>query len=117
MKNIKQQLQSEMQHHKGTALAGLLQWAVLHIEDQDAAIEQKDCEIEQLTADNTKMHRAIKDINDRLTVLSGVAFDAFPMRDYEATADATSHINIMGVHYKDPDYMRGKVPAPHKDAR
>lgn len=111
------QLQQAAQAHKGTDLGGLLQWAALHIENQQEALCQQGAEIDFLTQENKKMHAAIKGIMQKADDLSAAAYNAHPVRDYVGAVDAAPYINIMGAHYKDPEYMRGKLPAPHIDTR
>ena len=98
--------QAKDQHH-GTDLGGLIQWAILHIEEQNECIEERNQEVEFLLLENKKMHAAIKGIMAMADALSGAAYDAHPTRDYVGAVDTAPHINIMGSYYKDPDYRKG----------
>ena len=107
-------------HHHGTDHGGLLQWAILHIESQSEALDGKEQEIEFLLTENRKMHAAIKGIMAMADSLSAAAYDAHPLRDYVGAVDTAPHINLMGGHYKDPDYRKGGasgLATTHVDVR
>ena len=110
-------LEQAAQSHKGTDLGGLIQWAILHIQDQREAIEMKESEVAFLLCENRKMHASIAAIMAKADDLSALAYNAHPTRDYVGTVDTAPHINIMGGHYRDPDYLRGKMASSHKDTR
>jgi len=103
---IERLTKAKEQHH-GTDLGGLLQWAILHIEEQSERIEEQNQEVEFLIGENRNMHAAIKNLMTMADFLSGAAYDAHPVRDYVGAVDMAPHINIMGGHYKDPDYRKG----------
>lgn len=111
--------QAKTRHH-GTDHGGLLQWAVLHIESQSEALEEKEQEVQFLLAENRKMHEAIKTIMAMADSLSAAAYSAHPTCDYVGAVDMAPHINLMGSYHKDPDYMKdgaAGLATTHVDVR
>jgi hypothetical protein len=116
--NIKDELMTEAEKHKGTKLGGFLQMVAFHIESQSELIAELESDNKGLFDDCKKMHEGLIKIDALTTELSGLSFGAMPISAYAASAskDISSHANIMNYHGVEGYGKKGK-PTPHKDTR
>lgn len=110
------QLRQHGEAAKGTDLGGVLQWALLHIESQDEALAELREELENEERARLSLEVAQHHARQAIeTALQAVNQQFCP--PIELARDTAPHINLMGGHYKDPDYLRGQLAAPHVDLR
>jgi len=109
-------LQTHGQQHKGTDLGGLLQWAVLHIQSQDEAIEELRADFEEEHNERIRFEKAAHDAKSAIDAALAAISDAMPPAPLDFATDHASHINLMGG-MGDPDYMKGKLSCGHIDTR
>lgn len=103
MSELITRLRTAGQQHSGTDLGGLLQWAALHIEDQDEALveirqEHADEEKERMRLENT-LNATKTAIEAALAIVNAAMF-----AQVEIGRDMAPHINLMAGH-GDPDYL------------
>jgi len=109
-------LQTHGQQHKGTDLGGLLQWAVLHIQSQDEAIEELRADFEEEHNERIRFEKAAHDAKSAIDAALAAISDAMPPAPLDFASDHTPYINLMGG-LGDPDYMKGKLSRGHIDTR
>lgn len=103
MTDIITQLQAAGQQHKGTDLGGLLQWAALHIANQDEAIAELREGFASEEAERLRLEAALQAAKEAAEAALA-AINAAVFVPLELSRDYTGHINIMAGH-GDPDYM------------
>lgn len=116
MSEIVDRLRQAATKHHGTDLGGLLQWAALHIQSQDEALNEAREELsieerERLRLEASARHAkqaveaALKAINESVST------------PIEFGRDVTSHINLMAAH-GDQDYLKTNgMSIRHVDCR
>lgn len=114
MSELTDRLAKAGEQHKGTDLGGLLQWAVLHIADQDEAIAEVRDELATEEKERLRLERAAYDakaaIESALPLLS-------LCKPVELGRDLVPHINLMAAH-GDPDYLKSNgMSIRHVDCR
>lgn len=109
-------LQTHGKQHKGTDLGGLLQWAVLHIQSQDEAIEELRADFEEEHNERLRFEKAAHDAKAAIDAALAQITETMPAPPLDFATDHTSHINLMGG-LGDPDYMKGKLSCRHIDTR
>ena len=87
--------------HKGTDLGGLLQWAVLHIQDTDEALSEARKELEQEQAERIRMEEAIYKARGQMQALASELDYSRPV-NIKLDKDHAPHINIMAHHGVEP---------------
>ena len=116
MSELTDRLAKAGEQHKGTDLGGLLQWAVLHIADQDEALADVREEHANEERERLRLERAAYDakaaIETALAIVSG------PLcKPTELGRDLVPHINLMAAH-GDPDYLKSNgMSIRHVDCR
>lgn len=104
MSQLIQQLTTAGEAHRGTDLGGLLQWAALHIGDQDVALADVRDALARSTTENQKLNAALATAT--ASVESALADLKAPVcPEIEFSRDLTGHINLMAGH-GDPDYLK-----------
>lgn len=109
-------LQTHGHQHKGTDLGGLLQWAALHIQSQDEAIEELRDDFAEEHEERLRFERAAHDAKAAIDAALVQITETMPAPPLDFATDHTSHINLMGG-LGDPDYMKGKLSCRHIDTR
>lgn len=97
MSELIKKLKAEGQKHIGTDLGKLLQWAALHIADQDAALVEVREEFEAEENERIKMERAIFEARQKLFDISSALDFSRPV-NIQLAKDHAPHINIMAQH-------------------
>ena len=87
--------------HKSTDLGGLLQWAVLHIQDTDEALSEARKELEQEQAERIRMEEAIHKAREHMQALASELDYSRPV-NIKLDKDHAPHINIMAHHGVEP---------------
>ncbi len=104
MSELTDKLRSAGEQHKGTDLGGLLQWAALHIDDQDEALTE--LREEHASEERARLHleRAAHDAKAAMeAALAAISAPLCP--PIELGRDLVPHINLMAGH-GDPDYLK-----------
>jgi hypothetical protein len=96
-------LRTHGEQHKGTDLGGLLQWAALHIEDQDVALVDIREEHASEETERLRLESALHDAQQSVEVALAAIRKAF-CPPIEFGRDLVPHINLMAGH-GDPDYL------------
>ena len=115
MTPLTEQLTAAAQQHRGTDLGGLIQWAVLHINDQAEALTATNEELEAEQQERIRLERALHNGAQAITTVLDCLKAAQPVK-ITLARDHAPHINIMSHHGVAP-YARGskaknqKVPA------
>lgn len=109
MNDLITQLTAAGQQHKGTDLGGLLQWAVLHINDQAEALTATQAELEDEQNERLRLERALHNGAQAITTVLDGLKAAQPVQ-ITLARDHAPHINIMAHHGVAPyaRRMRGK---------
>lgn len=90
--------------HMGTELGGLLQWAVLHIDDLTETLDQYKVDFEGELAERIRLERAMHDA--KKFIEEALAKASYPLcPPIEFARDLGPHINLMAGH-GDPDYLK-----------
>ena len=104
MSELTEKLRTAGETHKGTDLGALLQWAALHIDDQDEALsELRD---EHASEERARLHleRAAHEAKHAVEMaLAAITAPLCP--PIELGRDLAPHINLMAGH-GDPDYLK-----------
>ena len=104
--------------NRGTDLGGLLQWAALHIESQEAALSENHEKLDAAASIIDGMENAMKSATESLDDVSRNIRNSIPP-DFDGLfgRDYVSHINIMAGH-GDPDYiLKNGKSVRHVDMR
>ena len=109
-------LQTYGQQHKGTDLGGVLQWAILHIQSQNEAIEELRADFEEEHNERLRFEKAAHDAKAAIDAALDQINETMPAPPLDFATDHTSHINLMGG-MGDPDYMKGQLSCRHIDTR
>ena len=109
-------LQTHGQLHKGTDLGGVLQWAILHIQSQNEAIEELLDDFEEEHEERLRFEKAAHDAKAAIDAALDQINETMPAPPLDFATDHNSHINLMGF-LGDPDYMKGKLSCGHIDTR
>lgn len=116
MSELTDRLTKASAQHKGTDLGGLLQWAVLHIADQDEALAEVREEHTNEERERLKLERATYDAKVAIEAALAIV-SAQLCNPIELGRDMAPHINLMAAH-GDPDYlMRNGMSMRHVDCR
>lgn len=116
MTQITEALRIHGQQHQGTDLGGVLQWAALHIDNQDEALAElreahAEEEAERLRLENA-LHQAKMAIEAALAAINKPLCPPI-----ELGRDMVPHINLMAGH-GDPDYLKPNgMSVRHVDLR
>jgi hypothetical protein len=109
-------LQTHGQMHKGTDLGGVLQWAILHIQNQAEAIEELRADFEEEHDERLRFEKAAHDAKAAIDAALAAITEAMPAQPLDFARDNTSFINLMGG-IGDPDYMKVQLSIRHIDTR
>ena len=109
-------LQTHGQLHKGTDLGGVLQWAILHIQNQAEAIEELHADFEEEHEERLRFEKAAHSAKAAIDAALAAIAEAMPAQPLDFARDNTSFINLMGG-IGDPDYMKGQLSIRHIDLR
>lgn len=93
--------------HIGTDLGGLLQWAALHIAEQDDALAQTREELEMEENERIRLERVIFEARQQL---SHLAENMHQTTDIQLARDNAPHINIMAHHKIEPYATKSGKP-------
>lgn len=95
-----------------------LKWAAMELEDRRLHIEEL-CENEKSKdTENGQMRQSLIQGADQLSQIVRYMRDAaFALDSGAFPRDFAAWNNLMGIHYKDPDYGSETKPRPHKDTR
>ena len=102
--------------HRGTELGGLLQWAVLHIDELTETLAESQAAHTEEEAERIRLERAMHDAKtDIEAALAKVSYPLCP--PIEFARDLVPHINLMAGH-GDPDYLKANgMSIRHVDTR
>lgn len=116
MSKLTEKLLAAGEQHRGTDLGGLLQWAALHIDSQDEALEELHEQYADERAERQRLERSAHDAKEAIeAALAAVAATLRP--DIEIGRDFAPHINLMAGH-GDPDYLtKNGMSIRHVDCR
>lgn len=116
MSELTDRLAEAGEQHKGTDLGGLLQWAVLHIADQDEALADVREEHANEERERLRLERAAYDA--KAAIEAALAIVSAPLcKPTELGRDLVRHINLMAAH-GDPDYLKSNgMSIRHVDCR
>ena len=116
MSELTDRLAKAGEQHKGTYLGGLLQWAVLHIADQDEALADAREEHANEERERLRLERAAYDA--KAAIETALAIVSAPLcKPTELGRDLARHINLMAAH-GDPDYLKSNgMSIRHVDCR
>jgi hypothetical protein len=109
-------LQTHGHLHKGTDLGGVLQWAILHIQNQAEAIEELRADFEEEHDERLRFEKAAHDAKAAIDAALDQINETMPAPPLDFATDHTSHINLMGG-LGGPDYMKGQLSIRHIDTR
>ena len=109
-------LQTHGQLHKGTDLGGVLQWAILHIQNQAEAIEELRADFEEEHNERLRFEEAAHSAKAAIDAALAAIAEAMPAQLLDFARDNTSFVNLMGG-IGDPDYMKGQLSIRHIDLR
>jgi len=107
MSTLINQLTETAKQHKGTDLGGLLQWAALHIAEQDEALEQTREELATEENERIRLERVIFDARQQLAHL---ADNMHQTTGVQLAKDHAPHINIMAHHKIEPYATKSGKP-------
>ena len=109
-------LQTHGQMHKGTDIGGVLQWAILHIQNQAEAIEELRADFEEEHNERLSFEKAAHSAKAAIDAALAAIAEAMPAQPLDFARDHTAHINLIGG-IGDPDYMKGSLSSRHIDLR
>lgn len=95
MSELTDKLRAVGELHAGTDLGGLLEWAALHIADQDAALTEALDEALTESAERIRLERVIFEARQQLAMLSEGLRQPTSI---QLARDHAPHINIMAHH-------------------
>ena len=96
MSTLTTELAQEGEKHKGTDLGRLLQWAALHIAEQDEALAEVRAEHEAEEVQRINMEQAIFEARQKLVDISEMLDYSRPV-NIELARDHAPHINRMAA--------------------
>lgn len=96
MSELINQLKDHAEANKGTDLGRVLQWAMMHIAEQDEALSDARSELDEEQSERIKMERAIHEARIALSEVSN-ALDCSRPINIELTRDHVPHINRMAA--------------------
>ena len=86
-------------HHRGTELAGTLQWAKLHIEALEEAATEREQELAQAMQDRNTLLDLLQRTRSAANDLNGMlALDFLTAPLKTCAHDVTSYVNAMAAH-------------------
>ena len=102
--------------HRGTELGGLLQWAVLHIDELAETLDQYRVDFEDELNERIRLERALHDAKTAVEDALAKIFEPL-CPPTELGRDLAPHINLMAGH-GDPDYLKASGQSiRHVDTR
>lgn len=118
MSELTDRLNEAGQLHKGTSLGGLLQWAALHIEMQDEALQEREQEASHALQRATDAEATLVNLLPQFDALRSALLAAAPIDPTETMSkDYAGHINLSGG-LGDPDYLKKNgMTCRHVDLR
>jgi len=106
MSELTERLITEAKQNRGTDLGGLLQWAALHIANQDEALAESRAQLERLEQDHEALQDGLKAASDAVETAAKCLQAARPVDMTEQfSRDFCGHINLM-AGLGDKDYLR-----------
>jgi hypothetical protein len=104
MSELTDRLTKTGEQHKGTDLGGLLQWAVLHIADQDEALAEVREDYANVELERLRLESAAYDT--KTAIEAALAIVSAPLfKPSEFMRDLAPHINLMAAH-GDQNYLK-----------
>ena len=97
MSELADKLTAAGQQHHGTEFGGLLQWAALHIADQDEALAELRIELETEQAERLRLERAIHTARQAISEVDAGLRGDLPI-NIALAKDHAPHINVMAHH-------------------
>lgn len=117
MSALTKQLLKAAEQHKGTELARLLDWAAMHIQEQDEALKNTCEELEQEMEERLRLENAANTAAGQIEAALHAIRYSLPVNVDHIGRDMCGHINIMAGH-GDPDYLRPNgMSVRHVDLR
>lgn len=110
MSELTDKLTAAGELHKGTELGSLLQWAVLHINEQHDALAEAREELQTEQAERIRMEQAIHTAKGQMQQVVGLLDYSRPV-NIELAKDHAPHINIMAHHGVAPYAKKRPTPA------
>jgi hypothetical protein len=110
MSNIIEALTAAANGRKGENIAGLIQWAVMHIQDQDAALKEAREEAETEQNERIRLERALHEVEQLVDASLARVRDAKSVV-VTLARDFAPHKNIMAHHGVEP-YAKKKRSTP-----
>lgn len=117
MSALTKQLLKAAEQHKGTDIGGLLQWAVLHIDEQAEALADTRQELEDEQNERIRLENAANTAAGQIeSALAAIRY-SLPVNVDHIGRDMCGHINLMAAQ-GDPDYlMPNGMSVRHIDLR
>lgn len=116
MSQLTEKLAETGEQHKGTDLGKLLQWAMLHIQEQDEAISELREEYAEEERERLRLESAMYQAKSTIE-LALEAVSASLFKPVQLGRDFVPHINLMAGH-GDPDYLKKNgMSIRHVDCR
>lgn len=107
---LTEKLNEAGQQHKGTDLGALLQWAMLHIQSQDEALETANQECDTARTERDHLLKTLEKAKEAHRLMVEALRTDFLIQTYQTcAADRTSHINLMTA-IGDPAYVKTRKP-------
>lgn len=107
MSTLINQLTETAKQHKGTDLGRLLQWASLHIAEQDEALAQTREELETEENERIRLERVIFEARQQLAEITESMHQTTGV---QLAKDHAPHINIMAHHGVAPYVTKSGKP-------
>lgn len=105
MSELTEALMKAADVHKGTDLGGLLQWASLHIKEQDDALVEVRRELEDEQHERLRLENAVKTAAVQMEAALHAVRNSLPVNIDHIGRDMSGHINLMAGH-GDTDYLK-----------
>lgn len=120
MSELTNKLATAADAHKGMDLGGLLQWAMLHIQEQDEALAEAREELDTEQSERIRLERVLHSAKAGIEGVASGILMGLPT-NIQLARDHAPHINIMAHHgiepyAKKPRKARKARPANHTSA-
>ena len=110
MESLKTKLEQFGLANKGTDLGAVLQWAMLHIQSQDEALETANQECDTARTERDHLLKTLEKAREAHRLMDEALRTDFLIQTYQTcAADRTSHINLMTA-IGDPAYVKTRKP-------
>jgi len=96
--------------NKGTDIGGLMQWAVLHIENTMEALEEANSECDNARSERDAVIRTLEAARTAHSAMNEALRCDILVNQYQTcAADFTSHVNIMMAYEVEPYHKKKRV--------